>query len=307
MKAKALDRYLVPRYPTYQEILYDPKRIERTMPAAVRHLLETGISGAMALLVPLSGCDRNPAGPAQAPSSQQVEGQDSSAPQTSTVIKADLKVFLVAPIFSHGEGRGSMGCVVVSPPVFLSEEEGLAIIKEELAKTGVVLKNQGNASKKIQIRHEFRLDNKKADSSDADLTGKQDPIVVEFISFYNYQYFGGQGSSSTAQRFDFKELAEQTRSSLQKVEDQGVFGIFYDPLVRLDYTKAKMPQWRENLFDLQYKISSSAGKKTVDSQRNKYMDNLWKQYEKETQEEAKELLRQQVQDFAQWLVDNTVM
>ena len=49
----------------------------------------------------------------------------------------------VAPIFKHGEGRGATGCVVVSPPVFLSEEEGMQILREELAKHGIQLKAGG--------------------------------------------------------------------------------------------------------------------------------------------------------------------
>ena len=49
----------------------------------------------------------------------------------------------VAPIFEHGDGRGATGCVVVSPPVFLSEEEGMQILREELAKHGVHLKTGG--------------------------------------------------------------------------------------------------------------------------------------------------------------------
>ena len=46
---------------------------------------------------------------------------------------------VVAPIFAHGDGRAYMGCVAVSSPVFLSEEEALQIIKEELAKEGIEL------------------------------------------------------------------------------------------------------------------------------------------------------------------------
>lgn len=45
----------------------------------------------------------------------------------------------VAPILEHGKGRGATGCVVISPPVFLSEEEALQVVKEELAKHGVQL------------------------------------------------------------------------------------------------------------------------------------------------------------------------
>src|SRR5690606_34641768 len=47
---------------------------------------------------------------------------------------------VVAPIFEHGEGRGSIGCSAVVPPAFLSEEEGMQILGEELAKHGIALK-----------------------------------------------------------------------------------------------------------------------------------------------------------------------
>ena len=46
---------------------------------------------------------------------------------------------IVAPIFQHGEGRGATGCIVMSPPVFLSEEEALQVIREEMAAKGVQL------------------------------------------------------------------------------------------------------------------------------------------------------------------------
>ena len=44
-------------------------------------------------------------------------------------------VAIVAPIFQHGEGRGATGCIVMSPPVFLSEEEALLVVREELGKS----------------------------------------------------------------------------------------------------------------------------------------------------------------------------
>lgn len=49
-------------------------------------------------------------------------------------------VTIVAPIFEHGKGRGLTGCIVVSPPVFLSEEEAMQIVREELGKHGIQLK-----------------------------------------------------------------------------------------------------------------------------------------------------------------------
>ncbi len=56
----------------------------------------------------------------------------------------------VAPIFEHGEGRGATGCVVIVPPVFLSEEEALQIANEELAQHRIQLVN-GTVVKELKI------------------------------------------------------------------------------------------------------------------------------------------------------------
>jgi len=46
---------------------------------------------------------------------------------------------LVAVVFPHGEGRGSFGCMMVTPPAFLSEEEARQVIREELESLGILL------------------------------------------------------------------------------------------------------------------------------------------------------------------------
>jgi hypothetical protein len=56
---------------------------------------------------------------------------------TFVFAKSEEGKITVAPIFKHGEGRGATGCVVMTPPVFLSEEEGMQILREELAKHGI--------------------------------------------------------------------------------------------------------------------------------------------------------------------------
>jgi hypothetical protein len=43
----------------------------------------------------------------------------------------------VAPIFLHGDGRGSNGCTAVNPPAFLSEAEAYAVISEEAKRAGI--------------------------------------------------------------------------------------------------------------------------------------------------------------------------
>jgi hypothetical protein len=292
MKAKALDRYPVPRYPTHQEILKDPRRIERTMPAAVRRLLQSGISGAMALLVPLSGCDRNPAGPAGAPSSQQADGQDPSTTKTTTKPKINRKVLLVAPIFDHGTGRGATGCVVFSPPVFLSEEEALTIIKEELSKSGITMANGSALFPKVKMHKEIdgcssgRGTCKPLQMDLQDPTGR---IHIEFISATDNLIMTDKCPRktewiiSTVHDYDLKGMAEKMSMGLRQQADRGVFGVFYDPVVSRDMVEISRELYQTN------------------------GQGQWKRTREEFSAEAKELLRQQVRDFAQWLADNNIL
>ena len=66
-----------------------------------------------------------PAAPVQAE-----DGRDTSARRVPAPEQPDPSrdAFSVAPVFIHGEGRGALGCVVVSPPVFLSEAEALEVL-----------------------------------------------------------------------------------------------------------------------------------------------------------------------------------
>jgi hypothetical protein len=283
MKAKALEQYSVPAYPTQQEVLQNSRLIQRPLSSPVRHLLETGISGAMALLVPLSGCDRNPAGPAGAPSSQQADGQDPNATKTTAKPKTNRKALLVAPIFEHGEGRGATGCIVSAPPAFLSEEEGLSIIKEELSKKGVQLENKKIVFKKIQT-HKAPWDHSTEPGFlETDLADGDERIILEFISQDDYYDLGGERSGSTAQSFDFKKVAQQLCVDLKTKAGRGVFGVFYDPLVKINFSR------------LSRQTPLGQPRPT------------WNQMRVEAKTEATELLRQQAQDFAQWLADNKVI
>jgi hypothetical protein len=282
MKAKSLERYPLPGYPTRPDIQHNPTLLRRSLSFPVRRLLETGISGTMALLVSLSGCDRNDGGPARPPISQPVEGQDPNTPKTAAGPKTKQTVFMVAPIFEHGEGRGAVGCVVSAPPAFLSGGEGLSVLQEELSKKGVQLERKKIVFKQIPMHKETWRRDKRPEFLETDLTQDNEQIIIEFISIDDYFELGGQHSMSTVQSFDFKKVSEQLRLELETKADRGIFGVFYDPMVKIDYSKSF--QQRSNL----------PGKER------------WELIQNEAKTEAKGLLRQQAQDFAQWLADNKV-
>jgi hypothetical protein len=116
MKSKPVRKYAQPKYPTRLEIAARPDLLQRHQPPTWRKWPElTGAAGLFLLAdtARLSAahnsleCSKNPA-------------------QTNAVA-------IVAPIFRHGEGFGATGCIVMSPPVLLSEEEALQVIREEMA------------------------------------------------------------------------------------------------------------------------------------------------------------------------------
>jgi hypothetical protein len=155
----------------------------------------------------------------------------------------------VAPIFEHGEGRGATGCVVISPPVFLSEEEGMQILREELAKYKIDLKT-GNNLDGVTVPswfEEYKMLEKESGEKVLEETIVESPnhakplklsgmdtekrIAVEFVAEENYYDLGGAMSSSMVSDYNFKTVAKQLIALAQKQGKGQIFlGVFYDPL-----------------------------------------------------------------------------
>src|SRR5208283_1150966 len=116
MNAQPVTRYRNPRYPTRLEVLADRTLLEKHLPPAWKSCAE--MAGVVTLLL----------------------ATNSSLGFSQGRIKGVTgKPAVVAPIFAHGDGRGAVGCVVINPPVFLSEQDAMQVIREQLAKAGVAL------------------------------------------------------------------------------------------------------------------------------------------------------------------------
>jgi hypothetical protein len=202
----------------------------------------------------------------------------------------------VAPIFKHGEGRGATGCIVVSPPVFLSEEEGMQILREELAKHGIQLKAGGELKGVRVPGRDIKYDiikkkdgtedwqNKIVESTDSpkplilDGLDSEKRIAVEFISDKDYYDLGGPLGLSSVHRFDFIEVVEYVAEKAKKQGKDRVFlGLFYDPMTYIPRAK-----------------KSKEGEK-VDREAER------KERKKKIKEESEKQLRLQAQDFVAWL------
>ena len=210
---------------------------------------------------------------------------------------------IVAPIFEHGEGRGATGCIVISPPVFLSEEEGMQIIGEELAKHGIRLKG-GSTLKEVRIPPrivDYKIVKKGDGRSDfkesvVEVPGQAKPleldgmdpdkkIAVEFVSEKDYFVLGGPASGSSVQGYRFVDVAKLVAEAVEKQsKDRLFFGVFYDPVTSV--SRRFVPSKHGEDFDWRTELNERIARGREDSRK---------------------LLCKQAEDFVGWLKKQKVI
>jgi len=173
----------------------------------------------------------------------------------------------VAPIFQHGEGRGSAGCVVATPPVFLSEEEALQVISEILAEHGLT------ASDSPPAIEGFVFDDKASGARTPLVPDFFDPaknVAVEFVSEDDYVGLCHGEFHSSVGSYDILDLAHTMSMAVREFSSGLYFAALYDPMVSY------------NLWDRKDHEDANA---------------RWER----TKEQSRQLLREQVKDFVDWL------
>lgn len=223
---------------------------------------------------------------------------------------------LVAPIFEHGEGRGSIGCVVVSPPVFLSEEEALQVIKEELTEVGIRL-GPGRELTEVTVKYVDPWQRKRMDGdswfgeSAAAGTGKaslaaidpENQVGIEFVAAWDCDRFAG-GVFSTVSTYETKDLAKHIAAAIRDQGRGGLrIGLFYDPLAHCDW------DWSDADDPLPAEIAEAGSEQVSADNANREPGERdldgWNQrfdrIEKSARRQAKDQLRRQARDFVAWL------
>ncbi len=265
----------------------DPKPVKHRESPKYPTRREAMAQGAVFLgLVATGGCSGQSGNQATDGDSQPISEDDRA--QTRAV---------VAPLFEHGEGRGAVGCVVVSPPIFLSEEEALQIIKEELAGQGIELgKGQplsGVATEplspwKPEISKQEDMEEETAIPVGVDAVDPRKRIAVQYVSSEDVSDFAkGMLFTSTVGEYDTKGLAGKLATAIRRqAQDPLYVGVFFDPLVPMDlgFDHAEFP-----------------GKRDEPPPTEDEMDAWFDRMHRTSEEKSKALLRQQVTDFLAWL------
>ena len=130
MKIKPVKNYKVPTYPTIERYVYNPQEFLRHTPHS--WLGNAAVMTALATFsLNNSSCAQNPK-----PVIMQNDKKPNKSDQTQYT---QQQISFVAPVFIHGDGVSSFGCVMVAPPVIISEQDAMEIVKSEFAKHSINL------------------------------------------------------------------------------------------------------------------------------------------------------------------------
>ena len=190
------------------------------------------------------------------------------------------------PLFEFGEGTGSIGCVSVAAPVFLSEEEAFAILSAAFGEAGLELRPDAETLKRAALPAakiyagvtEEKLKTKRGDlAADGTLAG----LPVEFVSVEDVEAW----QADTGWRSSVTVYPVRQSARLLAEKNPGLV-VFYDPIGSADY---------EELWGMQRKSGESdeAYSARHDAVRAKLQD--------EARAESERLLREQAAAFLQWL------
>jgi hypothetical protein len=265
------------------EINADPALLRERLPATWSARPEIAAAAALLLTLALPGCATPPA------------AKSRPGPQSPPAAPTSNGIALVAPLFEHGEGRSTMGCMVVAPPVFLSEEEAWEVIDAELARNGIHLPEKERIIPGVEVPLYPAAELEQLVEGDplptpssieplrADRFNSRRKIALEFVSAENppekIQYW----SLGSINGLELKGEAEVLREAISTRSSARIyFAALYDPVTYRELEPTGVPFPPEDATEADWEKFRSKANAPAKA-------------------ESKRLLRLQVQDFIHWL------
>jgi len=175
----------------------------------------------------------------------------------------------VAPIFLHGDGRGTFAGKVLNPPVILPEDEARQVIVEEAKRAGISFSGAARTVQGLPVPSGFnRQQRTKLVDLRLDGTDAKRNISFEYVSEADV------GAWNTNRLWPLG-TAQLIRKGLVSVKPAGTYAVFYDPSSRAEPIKDKRGHIDWKAMQTEYKAAA--------------------------QEVARRELRNQVRDFIKWL------
>jgi hypothetical protein len=209
-----------------------------------------------------------------------------------SIIKRDVTSSLTAviPLFEYGEGTGAIGCVSITAPVFLSEEEAFAIIYAAFAEAGLELSKGGETLKGVSLpltnmfdwdSTDDRYKTKRGEMAPDGMLGEYDLPVV-FVSTGDVEdWHENTGVGASVSEYMIKKTA------LTLVENNPCLAVFYDPVAG------------SVNYDKMWELEKEDGESDEDFYAR--WDAMAQEAASDARAESERLLRMQVDAFIDWL------
>lgn len=297
MKVHPVKRYTPPKYPTLTSVAGKPELL-KVLPLRWQKNMTVLTAIGLIGVISLSSCVAKNIG----------SGGDG--------LESD-SYLNVAPIFEHGIGTGSIGCDMVVPPVFLSEEEALAVICAEAEKYGVKLDDTPPSYTATQnifddenqyswLRQKYKIGD---GSVELDLYDKKNKTAVSYISMEQAAVTGLDDTvRSSVTSYQPKDLAELSVEDFASQTGDINVGIFYDPGRTFDINDEAYTEYQDAQNGLHEEYSRYYDSFNYDGEptekQQEYYDKseaILKEYETKSKESILEDLKSQIADFFEWL------
>lgn len=231
-----------PKYPLKTEL--NGEMLKKEIPK--RWMKSPAVKAALGTLavVTLAGCNF---GGAPMPISSATEGNVIVSPTAHLTPQGtpEAPMINVAPLFIHGEGRGTFGCDMVAPPAFISEHEAMTVINEVAQEYGLeftsddapqfynVLQPASDPNPELSQNPEITKQPDKIITLQADFTDKEHGIAIEYVSSDDVKEWQQWPITTSVEMYDMKDAADQLSDSLEEAahREPGFYtiGVFYDP------------------------------------------------------------------------------
>jgi hypothetical protein len=250
------------------EVDIDPSLLAEHIPAAWRLSKEMARAATVLLAANAAGCG---------------DGRELDGAAPPAVAGNPPSTAVVAPVAGAPNrqasqyGRASTVGIVVAPRVYLSEEEALQIIREQLEAHGLQMSEQDVAMGSVMVeglglvdRYDWLTKTRErrfgeiTEPLEVDLKDPRRDVCVEYVDEWDAMRMGGGDS---VRSFQPSSVARSVSEQVREDGDGVYFGAFYDPSE-----------------DLPTELRDGHGN--------------WRD---EAEAECKRLLRQQVKGFTEWL------
>lgn len=283
MKLAPVKHYKEPPYPTRDAVLSNPSCLSECVPSSWRANKLVATMLAVYLFGPENG-EAQVGGPDRGQPVLVKAGEPSRERISEEEGASRRELPSIAPVFLHGDGRGATGCVIMNPPLFLSEEEARQIIEEELLKERIIFDKKNVKLDEVMIREQYRFGKGEGIAINLDGYSSKYNLGYEVVTAQDYHQLGGPHEGSTVISYDLVKAAENLRD---KMKDYGKmnFAVFYDPVQYYEAGQKKNTTYEDRYSDIAVPPDDDSDRNAVVAMRRK----------------SAELLKRQVSDFVDWI------